>query len=72
MPAGHDADDETRERNETKLQIFDCMMVLRGGVMFIYKQFVSNYLMLLEACHAGFQACAECNPYTAVVFSHRK
>ena len=63
MPAGHDADDETQERNEMKLQIFNCMMVLRGDVMFIYRQFLSNYLMHLEACRAGFQACAECNPY---------
>ena len=48
MPAGHDADDETRERNETKLQIFDCM-VLRGEDVFIYKLLVSNYLRRLEA-----------------------
>ena len=33
--------------------------------MFIYKLLVSNYLRRLEACRAGFQACAECNPYTS-------
>ena len=49
MPAGHDADDEMRERNETKLQILDCMMVLRGDVLFIYRWLVSNYLRHLEA-----------------------
>ena len=35
--------------------------------MFIYKLLVSNYLRRLEACRAGFQACAECNPYTDLV-----
>ena len=48
MPAGHDADDETQERNETKLQIFNCMVSRGEDVVFIYK-LVSNYLRCLEA-----------------------
>ena len=35
--------------NETKLLIFDCMMVLRGDVVFIYRWLVSNYLRCFEA-----------------------
>ena len=35
--------------NETKLLIFNCMMMLRGDVVFIYKLLVSNYLRRLEA-----------------------
>ena len=48
VPTGHDADDETRERDETKLQIFDCMVSRGEDVVFIYK-LVSNYLRCLEA-----------------------
>ena len=36
----------TRRENETSIL---CSVVLRGDVMFIYRQFVSNYLRCLEA-----------------------
>ena len=36
----------TRCENETSIL---CSVVLRGDVMFIYRQFVSNYLRCLEA-----------------------
>ena len=52
----------TRRENETSIL---CSVVSRGEDVFIYKLLVSNYLRRLEACRAGFQACAECNPYTS-------
>ena len=47
-----------------------CCPVSREDEVFLYK-LVSNYLMSLKACHAGFQACAECNlslsPFTLII-----
>ena len=45
MPAGHDADDETRDETS----ILSSVLSRGEDVVFIYRWLVSNYLRRLEA-----------------------